>query len=205
MALRVGTAVVLASAVSAAGSWWLSGNFSNPWWLLAFVALPAVLAALWSGQRDGRRAMVVTGVAAVAMCATTAWLAWLPEPAIFGALRAHESGATAAAHGAIGSKPNDTCVAPSATDLGPLAALGPWDKVCVYSYGAEPGSRSIDRVEYKRPAGSDALGLTYATTTPGEPETCVHRVTGDWWAVRAADGQHPEKPCPNGFEYLASG
>ena len=151
------------------------------------------------------RVMILVGVVAVAVCSAAVWFADQPEPSIFAALRARQEGATAAAELALRSEPTGTCVAPSASDLGPLVDLGPWDKVCVSSYVADPDPKPVSRVEYNRPPGSNAFGLTYATTKPDQPESCISHIAGEWWAVRQADGQHPEKPCPNGFTYLASG
>ena len=203
--LRTGAAAATAGLVCAAGCWALSGQYASNFWLIPLVLIPSVLAGFVVGSKYGRVWLGVGVVASLLACALAAIVVWTPEPALFGSLRAQEATATSAADTAITAHPG-TCSPPDTIDLGSLAALGPWDKVCVY--GTPDGA--IRGLQLIRPAGSTAPGLLYSATgdspvgTPTFSSGCVRRIEGNWWADRSP-GSDPLDPCPRQYTYMPNG
>lgn len=194
----------MSGLIAAVGSWWSSGDYSTPWGLVAFVAVPSALAALWVGRHDGKAGLAITAVVATSVCLSAAFWAWTPVPPIFAAVRAHQAVVTASAEAVLASHARGTCSSATSIDLGPLADHGPWSKVCVY--GTADGS--IRGLQFIRPADSTAPGLLYSATgdspmgTPTMSSGCVRRVTGNWWADRSPDRSDPNQPCPRQYTYM---
>jgi hypothetical protein len=201
--LRTGAAAATAGLVCGVGCWALSGQYASSFWLIPLVLVPSALAGLAVGSIYGRVWACIGTAAALLACALAVMVSWTPEPALFGGLRAQEAAATSTADAAIAAHPG-TCSPPDTADLGSLAALGPWDKVCVY--GTSDGS--IRGLQLIRPPGSTAPGLLYSATgdspvgTPTMSSGCVRRIEGNWWADRSPNRSDPTQPCPRQYTYM---
>ena len=197
--LRKAIAVLLACAASWTGAWWLSGDFSAPWLLVPVVVVPSLIATAWASTHESLTARLTMGTASLVLCGLTAWIAWTPEPPLFGALRSRETEATNAAEQALATQSPGTCSPPAAIDVGPLAHLGPWQKVCVY--GTQ--DRKHGGVQFFRPTGE--VVLEYTVTHPIDPDSCVRRVTGNWWAYKRPDFQDSGNACPRQYTFQGGG
>ena len=193
-------AALLAGLVSAAAAWWVSPAFLSIGWLMPVVAIPAGLAAVAVGLRDGRRALAITALVAAATCSIGAWWGWTPPPAIFEGIRARQEAATAVAEATMASQAPGTCQPAASIDLGSLADLGPWDQVCVWG----PADGSSHGFELQRAPGSDAFELVYTMGAgPISVNSCLYDVAGNWWVVGHPAGSM--SGCPRGFTYTGSG
>ena len=150
--------------------------------------------------KPGRRA-VIMAAGVVLLAAIGAAVLWRvsshPEPAQLRALRANEPGATESAEAALSSIPRGTCAEAGSVDLGPLAELGPWGKVCVW--GSPDGSAR--GIEFKRPEGDSEIEFTDTSAAPIQPMRCLRHVTGEWWGVAPPNLNDPMSPCPSGFTF----
>jgi len=197
--LRKAVAVLLACAVSWTVAWWLSGDFSAAWLLVPVVLVSSVMATAWASTDESHSARLALGTVFLVLSGLTAWIAWTPEPPLFAALRSREAEATNAAEQVLATQSPGTCSTPAAIDAGPVADLGPWQKVCVY--GTQ--DRKLGGVQFFRPTGE--LALEYTATHPIDPDSCFRRVTGDWWAYTRPDFQDPGNPCPRQYTFQGGG
>ena len=207
MVLRTVVAAGLAGLVCGTATWMLSSNYLSGWWLVPLVLLPSAAAVLVLRRNRRGPWLIMDGLWIVAACVVAAVLAWSPEPAVFGAVRAHQASATSAAEALIASQTPGTCLPPDATTLGVLADFGPWDEVCVYG----TADRSSGGVQLRRPAGSSAPGLVYSSSSgsptgvPTVSSGCVRRIEGKWWADQPPSATDWIHPCPRQFTFLPGG
>ena len=115
---------------------------------------------------------------AVACTLLAGWI-WVPDPASFAFVRAHEAAATSSARQVMATMPNNTCRTPSPNDLGVLAEVGPWAQVCVHG----PFNGHAESYDLVRPPGSSQPDLTYPRAAGG----CTWHITGGWYASVSAD------------------
>ena len=197
-AVEAGFVIAVAGVVAGSGAWWLAGDINaKQWWLVPVVVVPPMLATAWAAKRLKTHSGYVTGGLALIVClfcASLGWSARSPEPPMFAALRARENSATATAEAMTSPGARGSCSSATTVDLGVLGELGSWDTVCVSGNAAPEHSVSLHR-----PAGSTAPGLSYSTQ-PADPDSCIRRIDGNWWAVT-----HPDlgsaSPCPRGFTF----
>ena len=200
-ALRaVGAPVILAAVATKVISVGLFSGYATVWAMAAVALVPAAAATAWAAWRHGRRiATVVGGLACIACLAVAAW-SWVPEPAVFGQVRAHESADTAVAEREMTALPQGACRPVAGLDLGPLASVAPWSQVCVYGPWRKAATSFV--LHSDRPD----LTLTYATWGPEAPGGCSARITGSWWVSVPShvDDGVPGR-CPHGFTYQPGG
>jgi hypothetical protein len=199
VALETAAAVSAAGFVTAAGSWLLVGNFdAKQWWLVPLVVGPVLVAAAWSADRMGRHIGYATGGIALVVCVIGAGYGWSTRPSdppLFAALRARETSATATAEAMTSPDSHGSCTPAATVELGSLGDLGPWDTVCV-SGSAAPEHR----ISLHRPAGSTEPGLSYSSW-PDDPDSCIRRIVGNWWAVSRPTVGDESSICPRGFSF----
>ena len=150
-------------------------------------------------SENPRTTRAITGVAVIAMLLLGLWFLGRPPDTGLDAVTAAEPAASDSARALIVAVPRGTCASAADLDLGALAALGPWDRVC--GYGFEGGDRSV---QLDRPAGGDGWNLSFSADGPLGVETCSVQLEGRWWASRLRGPDAPS-PCPGGTNYHPGG
>jgi hypothetical protein len=198
-AVEAGCTVAVAGFVAGAAAWWLAGDINaKQWWLVPLVVVPPMLATAWAAKRLETHIGYATGGLALIVClfcAALGWSARSPEPPIFAALRARESSATTTAEAMTSPDARGSCSPATTVELGVLGELGPWETVCVSGSAAPEHSISLHR-----PAGSTEPGLSYSSW-PDDPDSCIRRIDGNWWAVTRPVVGDASAGCPRGFSF----
>lgn len=117
------------------------------------------------------------------------------DSAIRAAVAAEPNAAQAAGQHLLDTVARGGCTTPDSTDLGPLAGVGSWSRVCVMG---DPGSA-------ERQAKSDwvtgAVGVAYGGPAPIEPDVCFRSLGGGWIEWFPAATLDPAQPCPSGWHF----
>ena len=198
--LVVGGSVAVAAVVTKVISMWMFSGFAPAWMILPVALVPAGLATAWATSRLGRRVAFFVATLASLACLLVAWWSWVPEPAIFGALRAHQTADTAVAEHLLQTLPWGHCQPAARVDLGPLRPLGTWDSVCVYGPPHRPSSWTLD-LEPSSKWGSRLFFVGDGHVGEG----CVARITGSWWVSEPSRSTDMNDLCPRGFSYIPGG